>query len=239
MFEITCHPDEKKLQIYITYIIFLFQVQAFFSAINLAGSTQSKYIPFVSMLDGDVHIYSAIARNSSKYSFFDTIRLNGWELAPLRNSQYYCCLYYDSNDIERHSFTEKLHWNFLGHAKLETKQFVCPNPRHQNRTLPLAVSLSQNKCPDNSSLYIQVETPETVASNKSQIAVCTKLAFGNLSFSEMIEWFEIQKLLGVSRVITYTNKLNADAMKVLQHYHAEGLAQYYPFFLPDTGMLIK
>ena len=210
-------------------------MRAFLSASDPAGTTKSNFTPYTTIVNGDVHIYSAIARNSSKDTFYDVIALNGWEYAPLRQTLYYCCLYYDKNDIQRTMFLNKLHWNFLGRARLETKQFICPNPRHLNRTLPLAVSLSKKKCPDNDTKYVQVETPDSVTKNNNQIAVCTKLAFGNLSASETIEWFEMQKVLGVSKFVTYTHKLNGDAMKVLKHYKSEGLAEYHPFDLPDTS----
>ena len=173
-------------------------------------------------------MYSAISRNG-------VIGLNGWEYAPLREVVHYCCLYYGPNDIQSVSMLEKLHWNFLGKAKLETKQFVCPNPRHSNKTLPLAVSLTRHSCPDDMSLYAEVETPFPVTNKKEEIAVCTKLAFGNLSASEMIEWFEVQKSLGVSKIVTYTHRLNAAAMEVLKYYQSEGLGEYFPFDLPDTG----
>ena len=208
--------------------LLIFQIPSFRLTSNQAISLRSNQTSFISMIDGNVHIYSAIVRN-------DAIGLNGWEYAPLRKAVHNCCLFYDLNDIKSVPILEKLHWNFLGKAKLETKQFVCPNPRHSNQTLPLAVSLTQNGCPDDASLYVEVETPFAVTNRKEEIAVCTKLAFGNLSAYEMIEWFEVQKSLGVSKIITYTHKLNAAAEEVLKYYQSEGLGEYFPFDLPDTG----
>ena len=202
----------------------------------LADRLALNQTPFVSMVNGDVYIYSAIARKSSNHSFFDVISLNGWEYSPLRKSTYNCCLYYDDN-VQSAPLLDKLHWNFVGHAKLETKQFQCPNPRHTYHKLPLAISLTLNKCPDEKTVVVPVETPYKVNNTRADnLAVCTKLAFGNLSASKMIEWFEVQKLLGVSKTMTYTHKLNADAMKVLEHYKSEGLAEYHPFELPGTGI---
>ena len=191
-------------------------------------SIQTNQTTFISMLSGNVHIYSAIARNK-------VIGLNGWELSSLRDVMHYCCLFYGQNDIQSVPMLDKLHWNFLGKAKLETKQFVCPNPRHTNKTLPLAVSMTRHSCPDDMSVYIKVQTPFPLINRKEEIAVCTKLAFGNLSASEMIEWFEVQKSLGVSKIVTYTYKLNDAAMEVLKYYQAEGLGEHFPFELPDTG----
>lgn len=51
----------------------------------------------------------------------------------------------------------------------------------------------------------------------------------SISANLLLEWFEVQRILGVDKVISYTNNLNDDAMKVLEYYESFGLTDIIHF----------
>lgn len=197
---------------------------------------------FVSLLDDNVFIYSAVAYNSTKQSTYDSIYLSGWEnrmWSRFYRPNYTCCLIYERHEknIVATRLLEKHDWYYVGKAKLEVKQYVCPNVMTEDngyRIRAVAVSLGMDKhCPKNYSAYIAIDYPKRQAGN--QIAVCAKLVYENISASAIVEWFEFQRLMGVSKVMVYTYRLNPAAMSVLQYYKSIGLCEHFPFTLPLIG----
>lgn len=191
---------------------------------------------FLSILHDHVHIFSATGQNSTRANYYDKIVMSGWESRIARNENFTCCLIYNDSlkDIFLTRLSEKRDWSYLGMAKLEVKQYVCPNPFQKKGNAPIAVTLSVGKeCPKDFNQYIMVGLP--VEHPGEKLAVCAKLVYGNMSASAMIEWFEYQIRMGVSKVVAYTYKLNPDAMKVLEYYRVIGLAEFYPFSLPMRG----
>ena len=59
--------------------------------------------------------------------------------------------------------------------------------------------------------------------------------YGNLSANDIISWFEVHKLMGVQKVLTYPYELNENATRVLQHYEKQGMAEIVHFNLPPHG----
>ncbi|XP_045196604.2 uncharacterized protein LOC123551620 [Mercenaria mercenaria] len=191
---------------------------------------------FVSLIDNSVHIYSAIAYNSTEQYVFDSIYLSGWEnrmWSRFYKPNFTCCLIYGkkNNDIMATRVSERHNWYYVGKAKLEVKQYVCPNVLRGHNRVPVAISLGIDKqCPKNHSKYIKIDYPQRQA--EGRIAVCAKLVYENISASAMIEWFEYQVMMNVSKILLYTNNLNADAMSVLRYYKSVGICEYLPFTTP-------
>ena len=194
---------------------------------------------YVSLLDNNVHIYSAIAHNSTDGSAVETIYLSGWEnsiWSKFYNPEIICCLIYGPNrsDVMAASLSEKHSWYYLGKAKLEVKQYLCSNILRGLNRVPKAVSLGMNKtCPKSHSRYLLVDYPKK--QENDTVAVCAKLVYENISASAMIEWFEYQKMVGVSKVMLYTNNLNIDAMNVIKYYKSSGFCDAFPFKNPPIG----
>ncbi|KAL5012511.1 hypothetical protein ScPMuIL_011062 [Solemya velum] len=75
--------------------------------------------------------------------------------------------------------------------------------------------------------YLAIEYP---VHHVGGFAVCPKAAFGNLKSQRIIEFFEMQKLLGVDMVVILVMEgLNEDALKVLDYYKSTGYAHLYPY----------
>jgi len=68
------------------------------------------------------------------------------------------------------------------------------------------------------SVLVPVERPRRAAEN-DDVAVCVQAAFGNLDRRRLVEWFELQRLLGVSSIGVYTTlATHPDTRKTLAQY---------------------
>ena len=70
-------------------------------------------------------------------------------------------------------------------------------------------------------------------------AICMQAAFGHVDVHRMIEWMELQRLLGVSKIVVYelfgsVHSLVNKSLTVLRHYAAEGFVELRKTdFIPD------
>lgn len=105
-----------------------------------------------------------------------------------------------------------------------------PLSTHDLRSARVIVTPS-SVCPTKAE-YLPVHLPETV---NGGLAVCGKVAFGSLLDPlKLVEWFEMQKLLGVDKIqiLDYGNPENVT--KVFEYYQQKGLLAMFPFKLPGT-----
>ncbi|PVD27358.1 hypothetical protein C0Q70_12514 [Pomacea canaliculata] len=85
-------------------------------------------------------------------------------------------------------------------------------------------------CPVEDNYYIPVYTPEVV---KGGLAICGKVAFGSLLDPlKLVEWFEMQRLLGVDKIqiLDFGNPENVS--RVFEYYQNTGLLSFFPYKLP-------
>ncbi|KAL4232763.1 hypothetical protein ACF0H5_007451 [Mactra antiquata] len=199
--------------------------------------TSNRTEILLSLFNGNVALYSAIGYNLTSGNHYDAIYLSGWEnqyWAKKISGNYTCCLLYNNNgnnNIVGSRLHARNHWYYLGRAKQEVKQFICGNVLHRKKTAPVAISLGVNrKCPKDFANYVKVYYPKKQDGDK--IGVCAKLIYGNIKASLLIEWFEYQRYMGVSKVVSYTQNLTRAALAVLEYYKKEGLSEDFPYDLP-------
>ena len=91
--------------------------------------------------------------------------------------------------------------------------------------VPLAVSLLTDPAerPNASRrACLAVDLPEKPA-EKKDFAVCVSMAqYGRVNPYRVIEWMELQRLFGVTKVGVYNDKVDNATIDVLRHYHDEG-----------------
>ena len=69
--------------------------------------------------------------------------------------------------------------------------------------------------------------------------ICMQFAFGRIDVHRLIEWMELQRLLGVSMVVVHElfgsmHSLANKSLAVLRHYTAEGFLELRKTgFIPD------
>ena len=96
-------------------------------------------------------------------------------------------------------------------------------------TQPVNVSLVFEKCQQSTSLLpIIVPTSES----KYEFGACVAPTFSTLSTSALIEWIELNNILGIEEFNIYESDLNQDAVAVLQHYASTGLVRLHHVLPP-------
>ena len=101
-------------------------------------------------------------------------------------------------------------------------------------TVSIATTLSVK--PDWS---IPVELPDR-PKYKGEFGVCASVCYGKeWDLFEIVEWIELLKILGVTRVGVYNNALGPEAYRVFQYYDTKGFVDLRQSwnFLPDPGLL--
>lgn len=98
---------------------------------------------------------------------------------------------------------------------------------------PTSVSLVENRCNKaTNNLRIVNHRPE----KKEEFAVCVKgLDFLHEDLSvRLVEWIELLRLLGASKIFLYELEIHPNITKVLEHYQQEGLVQLTKITLPGN-----
>lgn len=98
---------------------------------------------------------------------------------------------------------------------------------------PDSVSLVESKCDRvSNNLRVMNERPQV----KKKFAVCVKgLDFLQEDLSvRLVEWLELLKILGASKVFLYELEVHPNISKVLEYYKSSGLVQLTPITLPGN-----
>ena len=84
-----------------------------------------------------------------------------------------------------------------------------------------------------SSVFIPVEIPRRGRKEK-QVAVCVQATFGNIGHQRLVEWLEMQRLLGVSNIGVYnTPATHPDTRRTLAQYDATSFVEVRTIAYPD------
>ena len=88
---------------------------------------------------------------------------------------------------------------------------------------------------NNASVLVPVEIPQRGIKD-NQVAVCVQATFNHLDRRRLVEWFEIQRLLGVSHIGVYnTPATHPDTRRTLAHYDATPLVERRTIDYLDGG----
>lgn len=195
-----------------------------------------KSNPYKQAISSNVYMYSAILIKDITQEFDgggNIIIVNGWEtMASLNKANFTCCFYGKDNTLFYINSTRKTA-TFLNSGPYHSVQFECPVDFFS--VTKVSVSDGPQYCFENKEYYIKVDTP---MKSESGLAVCSKISYGKLDAKRLVEWFEVQRLLGVDKVLAYTYKLNTQAMNVLEYYESIGYAEIIrDFDFPFKGIL--
>lgn len=101
---------------------------------------------------------------------------------------------------------------------LQRVQFSCPITMESKSIEGVSIITDYNRtCHTASKYFIEVQTPL-----QGEFAVCGTVLYGNLSAELLLEWFEVQRLIGVEMTVSYTFELNKDATKIIEYYESIG-----------------
>ncbi|KAI0240499.1 hypothetical protein LSAT2_008728 [Lamellibrachia satsuma] len=75
------------------------------------------------------------------------------------------------------------------------------------------------------SRYLPVEVPVRW-SVKKDFGACVSVAYWNHTAARIVEWMELNRIIGVTHVTIYNNSLSAEAARVFAHYAAAGFVEF-------------
>ena len=170
---------------------------------------------------------------------WNEIVLNGWEGRKHFDKKLNCCFHYQSGETSQVVLANKNPWLQCKRVLYTATQFTCQNPGKRNGSYPDGVYLttSNSSCNSRSRHPITIHYPQKQAN--ASIALCTKIAYGSISSRLLTEWYEIQKQLGVNKVVTFLYNLTDSGLVVLKHYQEQGFVDLLSYQFPHTGTLLK
>lgn len=93
----------------------------------------------------------------------------------------------------------------------------------------MSVIVSENEQPPE--IHVVSCTPVEVPTRpvrQQDVAICVPVSFGNLDPLRLVEWLELQRLLGVELIGIYNFNISGPAIDVLRHYAAvDGLVELW------------
>lgn len=180
---------------------------------------------------GNVYIYSAIGSLGKDGKNITSVTINLWDGS--QNKQFSCCLF--KNGLKTNSFQVAAYIkNNYGYSTLAARQYRCPIPRNMGNITDVGMIEKEKPCSPTMET-VKMIYPER---HKNSFAICAKIAYNKLSPQRLIEWFEYQRVMGVDKILTMVQYLNADAYKVLQYYKKIELLDLDTFPSPLPGKIV-
>ena len=111
----------------------------------------------------------------------------------------------------------------IGGVKYEQLYYSCPLTTGE--VVPTHVSIVEEPCSpaDN---YMKVTRPYR-GPYLHEFGICVPVAYGYIDPYRIVEWVELQKILGVTEINIYPGDLDKRSISVLQHYEQEGIVRLF------------
>ncbi|XP_054165998.1 uncharacterized protein LOC128963508 [Oppia nitens] len=148
--------------------------------------------------------------------------------AQLVNQTFWCLLYFEGKKravLSKVTQIDELAYNFGNYYKRKgyylPTLLSCDIPISIKNMVPSAVAIKiNNQCKSEFTNYLRVIYERPESGNKTLFGVCVRaLYYYNIDFSvRLIEWLELQKILGANKVYLYAFTTNNYMDKVLNYY---------------------
>ncbi|XP_041364372.1 uncharacterized protein LOC121379787 [Gigantopelta aegis] len=200
--------------------------KALFDVIHRQGKIleSDNWFP-VQIDDLKLYIQSAIVNDKKSPTDAHNVIITAWD--GINTTAFYCC--FTSTSGQPLSVTATLLHRFR-HGEIVASQFSCEVSKtiSLKSTVRFALSSCYNSSTDRS---LPIEYPEQAP---GKMAVCIKCVYGRPDPQRMVEWFELQKMHGVSRVLGFQLAVHADSRRVLDYYQEQGFLTMLPFAIPGN-----
>lgn len=190
--------------------------------------SESSYLKTV--IPDRVFFFSAIGDLKDDDNEYRSITVIGWVEYETIKPNLQCCLTYPNQNrtLAVSSFVVHAIYEYTIGKSIKGFAFNINCPINYEMGLPANVALieSVDTC-EGTDNYLDIEYP---VHHPGELAVCSKAAFGKLDPNRLVEYFEMQKLLGVDMVVILVMEgLNKEAIEVLKYNESTGHAHLYPY----------
>ena len=176
---------------------------------------------------------STPATNTSLINPFKFISITGWLGEPLIDKPLHCCLLLKNRSVVSYLNRRRMMWYQVRRQPLFATKTYCPIPPELASEQPIGTSLSLPEHDCYQKTFMKIQYPQ--AREQNTLAFCAKIAYGSLHADRLIEWLEVQRYIGVDKVMIYFYNLNTETMHVLKQYMEEGFVELQPFDFPLPG----
>ena len=156
-------------------------------------------------------------------------------LAPLGNFHLQCKLFYQSKEtIQQVTTVQVFRQAVLPFCEWKAAFVSCPNPSHGDDTMGVSVT-SQDCDIDEASNYLRARTLD--GNPEHQLGLCsdTIYNFKDEDAGPLIEFIEMQMLLGVDQIHLYNfHNVSDNIRKILEYYSTKGVIDIVPWKVPVT-----
>ena len=171
--------------------------------------------------DGDVMIYSAFYDDRECFKGKTFVRLLAvTNIVPKENL--FCQVWYAdmTNALISPAVSDDTGRGLrVKSVKYQERLYSCEIPRLPS-VYPTHVSLSDNKCAK-SSINVPVVVPPK--EQVHDVGVCVVVAYGDINPVQLVEWFELNRILGISEFNVYDSNVGAATKQVFQYYERQQL----------------
>ncbi|KAL3841809.1 hypothetical protein ACJMK2_019910 [Sinanodonta woodiana] len=193
---------------------------------------------YTRVMHADIFIYSVIGLNNSEIKNESTapwsnFGLIAWKHSQVPDTNMSCCFLYD-NGIVLNSKLRKSSTYIK--AKIQSFRFECVNPNQLLKPKGVTLIVKNYPCTSDISTYVAPVFPYRPPGNNT-IALCAKVAFGNLNAALTVEWLEYNKNMGVDKIAVFVSNLSSTTSGIFQHYQKLGFLEVHPFDLPMLGTI--
>ncbi|XP_071088347.1 uncharacterized protein [Haliotis cracherodii] len=136
-----------------------------------------------------------------------------------------CCIILSNHTLLITNASEHYKMSRAGHY--HATQYTCSLPLGAD---VVQMSLTSSSCSHDVQDYIPVKRP---VQRPGGLALCGKTLFGkDLRPQRLVEWIEIQKILGVDKILIFDLDNPESIRKIFRYYSKEGILEVQPFELP-------
>ncbi|KAK3600274.1 hypothetical protein CHS0354_013701 [Potamilus streckersoni] len=188
---------------------------------------------YTRVMHANIFIYSVIGLNNSEIKNQSTapwssFGLIAWKHSEVPNTNLSCCFLYE-NGIVLNSKVVKI--STYVKAKVQSFRFECVNPNPSSKPKGVTLIAEHYPCTSDISTYVAPVFPHRQPGNNT-LALCAKIAFGNLNADLTVEWIEYNKNMGVDKIAVFVSNLSSTMSRIFQHYQNTGFLDVHPFALP-------
>ncbi|XP_074660416.1 uncharacterized protein LOC141912893 [Tubulanus polymorphus] len=182
------------------------------------------------VVDGriDVRLHTAFLDDRPELVSDPLIRITSVASMKITEQKMYCVLWFDG-DFFAENDTVSMQVNYVGpwgafSYGINYDHYVLACPVTNSSRIPSHVSIITRKGEQPTTL-LAVEKPEKPGKRQG-FATCVATRYGHLDAYRLIEWMELQYILGVRLVGIYANGVDSLSDKVFRFYQKSGLVDY-------------
>ncbi|KAK8400303.1 hypothetical protein O3P69_003179 [Scylla paramamosain] len=177
---------------------------------------------------GTFYLYSAFFDNRTLTRPGPSVRILGMVNRIKLDVSTYCQLWYRGEGtpvvakVVEYRYLWVREWGNYRNGILQPYLLQCVIPESHRQRVPQSVSLVEGRC-DQSTNNLQVVHNLPPKGQKQNFAICVKgMTFSDDVSVRLVEWLELQFLLGVDKVFLYNFEIHPNITKVLKFYESQG-----------------